>query len=83
MQTFPGSCSPDRVRALQSIFDAIWSVEVQSGRRPSAALRNEIARRVMEHAADAELDADKIGRAILSVVDARAEHRWWRAAHAA
>ncbi len=75
MQTFPGQCSPERVRALQQIFDAVWLVEVHTGgRRPSVALRNEIARRVAEHAGDAELDADEIERAVLAALDTKPEH---------
>ena len=69
MQTFPGSCSPERVRALQDIFDAAWLVEVHTGgQRPSIGLRNEIARRVAEHAGDEELDADEIGREVLETL---------------
>ncbi len=67
MQTFPELCSPERVRALQNISDAVWLVEIHAGsRRPTMALRDEIARRVAEHVGDADLNVDTIGRAVLT-----------------
>ncbi len=92
MQTFPGLCSPERVRALQKISDAVWLVEIHAGsRRPTVALRDEITRRVAEHVGDADLNVDAIGRAVLTALDAKPGHsrpafpmtRWWRAPHAA
>ena len=91
MQTFPELCSPERVRALQKISDAVWLVEIHAGsRRPTMALRDEIARRVAEHVGDADLNVDAIGRAVLTALDANPEqgrptflNRWWRAPHAA
>ena len=91
MQTFPGLCSPERVRALQKISDAVWLVEIHAGsRRPTVALRDEIAHRVAEHVGDADLNVDAIGRAVLTALDAKPEqgrptfvNRWWRAPPAA
>ena len=66
MQTFTGSCSPERLHTLQKIFDAIWS-DVQAGsHRATEALRNEIARRVVRHLNDADPQPDEIAQAILS-----------------
>ena len=74
MQTLVGACAPERLRALQKIFDAIWWVELLTGgRRPTAARRNEIAPGVAEHAGDVELKPDEISQAVLSALDAKPE----------
>ena len=93
MQTFPGLCSPERVRALQKISDAVWLVEIHAGSRlPTVALRDEIARRVAERRSTSTMLTSMltIGLAVLTALDAKPEqgrptllNRWWRAPHAA
>ena len=74
MQTFAAACAPERLRALQKIFDVTWLVEILTGsRRPTVALRDEIARGVAEHAGDVELKPDEISQTILGALDAKAE----------
>ena len=65
MQTLPGSCSPERLRVLQEIFDAVW-FKVQTGAyRTSEALRDEIAQRVAKHVNDVDPKPDDIAQAVL------------------
>ena len=55
MQKFAGLCSPEQLHALQSIFDLIWmelresSTSRYSGPSDPDDLRDEIARRVLDH----------------------------------
>lgn len=66
MQTFSGSCSPERLRTLQKIFDAVW-LKVQTGAyRTTEALRDEIARRVAKHVNDVDPRPDEIAKAVLN-----------------
>ena len=74
MQTFSGSCSPERLHTLQKIFDAIWS-DVQAGsHRATEALRNEIARRVIRHLNDVDPQPDEIVHAILNSLNIDSDH---------
>lgn len=66
MQTLSSSCSPERLRALQKIFDAVW-LTVQNGAFHSTeALRDEVAIRVAQHIDDANAKPDEITQAVLS-----------------
>ncbi len=65
MQTSTDSCSPERLRTLQSVFDTIW-LEVQTGNcRATIALRDEIARRVTQHVDDVDPKPDEIVQAVI------------------
>lgn len=69
MQIQPIACSPETLRRLQTIFDAVWhAVEQQKGKRtfPWAieATRFTIARLVLEHVNDLR-NAEQIKREVL------------------
>ena len=69
MQIRPTSCSPETLRRLQTIFDAVWhEMERQKGKRtfPWAieATRFTIARLVLEHVNDRR-NSDQIKREVL------------------
>ena len=68
MQTCTGSCSPERLRMLQQVFDSIWFEVAARSRRPSEALRTEIARLVMGHLEDAAPQPGEIAKAIFSML---------------
>ena len=72
MHKFAGSCSPEQLRTLQTIFDLIW-MELQetttskyNGPTNPNALRDEIARRVLGQFDGEELDAEAVTRHVLN-----------------
>jgi hypothetical protein len=74
MQTRPGVCSPEKLRVLQTIFDSIWStLESQSSKHTfpweAQAARYQIAGFLLEHAADRDLDVEKIKQEIFQRLD--------------
>ena len=65
MQTRPGVCSPEKLRSLQRIFDAIWSeLESKSSKHTFPwevqAARYQIARYLLKHATDRVMDVEQI-----------------------
>jgi hypothetical protein len=72
MHKFAGSCSPEQLHTLQTIFDLIW-MELQetttskyNGPTNPNALRDEIARRVLGQFDGEELDAEAVTRHVLA-----------------
>lgn len=70
MQKFAGTCSPEQLHTLQSIFDLIWMelrekiTDSYSGPSEPDELRDQIARRVLEHSDGAS--SDEIIRQVLA-----------------
>jgi hypothetical protein len=74
MQIHPGVCSPEKLRSLQRIFDAIWfELESKSSKHTfpwqSQAARYQIAGLLLDHANDRELDAEQIKHDILQSLE--------------
>jgi hypothetical protein len=72
MRKFAGSCSPEQLHTLQTVFDLIW-MELQanssssySGPSDPDALRDEIARRVFSHCAGDQPNPKEIARQVLA-----------------
>ena len=65
-----GSCEPEQLAKLQNIFDRLW-VGLRNGTGSftdpldSDALRDEIARRVLEFSADPNVTAAQITEAVM------------------
>ena len=72
MQRFAGSCSPEQLHTLQSIFDQIWmelrenSISSYSGPSDPDVLRDQIARRVLDHYDGDGISSDVIIRQVLA-----------------
>ena len=72
MRKFEGSCSPEQLHTLQSIFDQIWmelrASSMSSYRGPSDPddLRDEIARRVLDGYGGDGASSDDIIRQVLT-----------------
>jgi len=70
MQIHPGACSPETLYKLQVIFDAVWR---DLERRKSShtfpwaiqATRYTVARRILQHVNDMNMDAEGIKRDVL------------------
>lgn len=70
MQTHPGACSPEKLHSLQKIFDAIWlELESMHSRHTfpwdTESARFQIARYLLDHVNDLNVDVDQIKREIL------------------
>ena len=72
MQKFAGSCSPEQLHTLQSIFDLIWielrssSMSSYSGPSDPDELRDQIARRVLDHYDGEGTSSKEITRQVLA-----------------
>lgn len=72
MQKFAGSCSPEQLHTLQSIFDLIWielrssSMSSYSGPSDPDELRDQIARRVLDHYDGDGTSSKEITRQVLA-----------------
>jgi hypothetical protein len=72
MQKFAGSCSPEQLNILQTVFDFIWmelrasSNSSYSGPSHPEALRDEIAQRVFSLYGAEGVDADQIAQQVLA-----------------
>lgn len=72
MLKFSGTCSPEQLHTLQSIFDLIWmelrtnNTSIYSGPSDPDTLRDEIARRVLDHYKDDGIPPDQIIRQVLA-----------------
>lgn len=72
MQKFAGTCSPEQLHTLQSIFDLIWmelrenSTGSYTGPSEPDELREQIARRVLELYDSDGTSSDKITRQVLA-----------------
>ena len=81
MQTHPGQCSPESVRRLQRIFDAIWHRLETSGSRhtfpwDAQASREKIAVQLCRHMNDRIIDAERIEQDVFEMFD---ESGRWKA----
>jgi hypothetical protein len=72
MPKFTGTCSPEQLHTLQSIFDLIWmelrasSTGSYSGPSDPDALHDEIAKRVLSHSTGDAADRNRIVRQVLA-----------------
>lgn len=72
MLKLPGTCSPEQLHTLQSIFDLIWMelrasrTSSYSGSSNSDTLREEIARRVLDRWDGDETPPDEIIQQVLA-----------------
>jgi hypothetical protein len=70
MQNHPGACSPEMLRSLQGIFDAIWlELESKHSRHTFPwdiqAARFLVAHYLLDHINETKLDADRVKRDVL------------------
>jgi hypothetical protein len=81
MHKFAGSCTPEQLHTLQTIFDLIWmklqetSASRYDGPTDPNALRDEIARRVLGQFDGGDPDAETVTRHVLASFERRAPHR--------
>jgi hypothetical protein len=70
-QSFSGFCEPERLEKLQNIFDRLWmelrakGTDSLNGPEDPDVLRDEIARRVLEHSNNPQLTPPQIAEAVL------------------
>lgn len=81
MQTHPSQCSPEAVRRLQRIFDAIWYRLETSGSRhtfpwDAQASREKIAVQLCRRMNDPMIDAEQIEQDVFEMFD---EPESWKA----
>jgi hypothetical protein len=77
MQIHSGACSPEKLKFLQKVFDAIW-MELESKHSKhtfpwdTQSARFRIANYLLEHVNDAKLDIDGIKRGVLQRLEQKA-----------